>query len=566
MRATADKTWYIPDPVPTEISEALKEYPYFLRQVLYNRGICDLQAAEDYLSAKTDSNDPNLLKDMDLTIQRLSTAIDQGEYIAVYGDYDVDGVTATALMVQVLQKLGARVREYIPNRFDEGYGVNNEAIASLAADGVKLIITVDCGIRSPNEVEYAKTLGVDMIITDHHFPREKTPDAVAVICHKQLGDLYPDKNLAGVGLAYKVAQALIAARGDSGLVVEDWLDLVAVGTVADVVPLTGENRKLVKIGLALLRMGRRPGLLSLANVAGLDISRLNATDIGFGIGPRLNAAGRLDSALKAFSLLMAEDVETAAILSQELDDQNRERQQITQQIQLEAENFIESEPEENRQFLLFSVGEFNPGVVGLAAAKLSEMYYRPAIVGHSESGFIRASCRSIPEFHITRALDECADLLVKHGGHAMAAGFTVAEENLDELIAKLRSIAARELGEKDLKPVLRADVVLPLSNLKPTYFKDLDRLQPTGEGNPEVVFVSRKLKVLYRKTVGKDNTHLKLTVTDGTITYNGIAFRQGHWAKALPEFIDIMYTFEINRYNGNEYLQLNIKDIKLSSI
>lgn len=560
MPPELSKRWIIPDPVPDQVDEALAMYSPLMRQMLYNRGYSDAVAAMRFLEGRVERSDPFALKDMDPAVGRLLWAVEHGERVAVYGDYDVDGVTATALMVDVLRALGGQVEAYIPNRFDEGYGLNNDALDVLAAQGVQVALTVDCGIRSLREAEHAKTLGMDLIISDHHHPRDGLPEAYAVVCPKQDGDEYPDKNLAGVGLAYKIAQALFQRRPVESFIAADWLDLVALGTIADIVPLVGENRMLVKAGLAQMRLGRRQGLLSLVQAAGLHLAGLNAGDISFGLAPRLNASGRLESALASYELLTTRDLMAAGFLSQKLDDQNRERQKLTQEMQAEAERQIQGAPFKSMLFAFDP--QFNPGVVGLVAAKLTESYYRPAIVGTVGEDFTRASCRSIQEFHITRALDECADLMEHHGGHALAAGFTIRTDRLGELMERLTSIAQRELAELDLRPAMRADLEIPLRNLRPEFIADLEQLQPTGAGNPEAVFVSRGLKVVRSKPVGLDGKHLKLAVSDGRITYDAIAFRQGHWWEKMPERIDILYQFEKNVYNGRESLQLNVRDLK----
>lgn len=562
MQIPAYRRWQIAPALPAEANIALVEYPYPIRQILYNRGCLDADSAERYLRAQPVTYDPFQMIGMEDAVARILSAISMGEEIVVYGDYDVDGVTATALLVQVLQQMGGKARAYIPNRFDEGYGLNNEALDVLAQEQVRLVITVDCGIRSPVEAEHARSCGMDMIITDHHHPKDEIPNAWAVICPRQEGDPYPDKNLAGVGLAFKLAQALLLRHPVEGVSAEDWLDLVALGTVADLVPLVGENRGLVRAGLRILRMGRRQGVLSLAQAAGLNPERLTAGDISFGLAPRLNAAGRLESALAAFAMLMSTDPMEAGPLAQKLDDQNRQRQKITQEIQQAAELMA---AEEVSPHLIFAVHpEFNSGVVGLAASRLVEAYYRPAIVGQIGEETTRASCRSIPIFHITKALDECADLLVRHGGHAMAAGFTVSNHQLEELRVRLQAIAERELADQELVPSLRADIELPLSEIRPSLLPYLDQLQPTGTNNPEAVFVARNLWVTNSRTVGAEKKHLKLTVTDGSITYDAIAFRQGHWQDQMPESVDLMFTFEKNNFQGREYLQLNVKDIQPS--
>ena len=553
-----NKRWQIMPLITPEAEDSLQEYPPILRQILFNRGYATQEIANQYLEAKmppgTDAS--NLLGVPEAT-ERIQYAIKTQERIAVYGDYDADGVTATALLVSALSTMGADVIGYIPNRFDEGYGLNNEALDNLRSDGTRLVITVDCGIRSPQETKHAQDIGLDMIISDHHHPDNELPQAVAVINPKQPQDTYPEKELAGVGLAYKLISALMGNSSDA----ESYLDLVALGTVADLAPLVGENRALVRKGLEVLRKPHRQGVMALIGVSGLKPNKIKASDIGFVLGPRLNAAGRLESALAALDLLTSSDVYQAAELAQQLDNQNRERQQITSQIQKQAEQLVLIDDPD--ALLLFAAHpDFNPGVVGLAASRLTELYYRPAIVAYRGEVLTRASCRSIKEFHITQALDQCADLLERHGGHAAAAGFTVKNENLPALINRLKVIANQELSQLDLRPTLTADVEIPLSDLKPEILDYLEWLQPTGYGNPQAHFVSRNLKVTRSRTVGKDNNHLKFTVTDGRITYDAIAFRQGHWEGLLPSRIDLLYIFETNEYFDRISLQLNVRDIK----
>ena len=485
MNHNSDKHWYVAPKISPEIADELSVYSMVMRQLLFNRGITDEAMATAFLTSEGPMFDPFRMIGMDIAVKRLLRAIDGGEKIVVYGDYDVDGVTATVLMVQALRAMGGVACEYIPNRFEEGYGVNNDALDSLAADGVAVVLTVDCGIRSPQEAAHAFDLHLDLIISDHHEPSDTLPPAWAVICPKQPGDLYPDKNLSGVGLAFKIAEALYKTRPVAGVDISTWLDLVAVGTVADIVPLKGENRAMVKAGLKLLNRRQRQGFYSLISAAGIDGQRrLTARDIGFVIGPRLNAAGRMKSALASYQLLMAADEYVAGELAQKLDNQNRARQEKTTQMQQAAEVLAQAAEGEN---LLFAMNtEFNKGIVGLVAARLVETYYRPAIVGQQEEEFTRASCRSIPEFHITHALDECASLLVHHGGHAMAAGFTVRNSDLPELEQKIKEIAARELGQRDLKPILRADLEISLQDLRPEILTEQERLEPSGPDNPEV--------------------------------------------------------------------------------
>jgi single-stranded-DNA-specific exonuclease len=562
------KRWKTHHKIPKDIDRTLSDFSPLMRQLLYNRGFMDGEAAAAFIEGRvTFSTDPMLLKGMSAAVDRLHKAVTQGEQIAVYGDYDADGVTATALLVEFLAKLGVEARAYIPNRYDEGYGLNEDAMQQLAEEGTDLIITVDCGVRAVKEVALANQLGMDVVITDHHHPGKTLPPAAALIDPKQEGDPYPEKNLAGVGLAYKLAQAYLAVHPQNNADPSEWIDLVAIGTVADLMPLKGENRMLVRAGLEKIRRRPRQGIFSLAQVAGLDLTKCDASNIGFGLGPRLNAAGRLDSALSAFTLLTTRDVFEAGRLAQELEAQNSQRQDMTSQIREQAAERILSE---NPDAVLFFAAdpEFSEGVVGLAASRLVESYYRPSIIAHQGEEFTTASCRSIPEFHITRALDDCAELLVRHGGHAAAAGFTVRNEDRDELLARLMSIAEEQLGDLELLPELIIDREIQLDKLDPRYIpgilEDLHQLEPTGRGNPEPVFSSRNVEVRQARTVGRENKHLKLMLKAGLNTFDGIAFRQGYWAEDMPEVIDIAYRFEINEFQGRSTLQLNTKDIKES--
>jgi single-stranded-DNA-specific exonuclease len=560
-----NKRWVVAPPITSQADEALIKFPPILKQIVFNRGLATDAEARAFLKAEPNANtDPFQLTGMQATVDRIGFALQHDEPIAIYGDYDVDGVTATALLVQTLEAFGANVRRYIPNRFEEGYGLNKDALDSLKADGVRLVITVDCGIRSPDEALHAQTIGLDLIISDHHHPDgENIPPAFAVINPKKHGDPYPDKDLAGVGIAYKIAEALVSVQAPlNGFQLTDLLDLVALGTVADLAPLIGENRILVRRGLRQMRTTRRQGLHSLANVAKLQLGNVKAGNIGFMLGPRLNASGRLESALASFDLLTTRDFMLAGQLAQQLEVQNTRRQAITRQMQERAQEIATKEDPD--AFLLFAAHEeFNPGVVGLAASRLTEVYYRPSVVAAKNDEETRGSCRSIPEFHITDALDQCKDLLVRHGGHAAAAGFTVKNKNLPELVARLKQIAKDQLCKKDLRQTLSADMEVPLSELTYEVLEHLRYLEPTGYGNPEAVFVSRNVQVKAARTVGAEGKHLKLTLEDerGT-TVDSIGFRLGHLLPGLPPYVDLLYCFEANEYNGRKTLQLNLKDLK----
>lgn len=559
-----EKHWQISPRITPEAEKNLAGYPAFLRQVLFNRGFGTAEDSNRFLAAMpVDPIHHAKIKGLGAAVDRLAYAIAHGESIVVYGDYDCDGVTATALLCQCLLALGGHAHAYIPDRFEEGYGLNINALRQLKDEGAAVVVSVDCGIRSLKEAEEARRLGLDLIITDHHTPGPELPDAIAIINTKQDGDDYPEKQLAGVGTAFRLAHALEKKLRPGDDQSARFLDLVALGTVADMVPLTGENRWMVREGLARIRQPKRQGLFSLISVSGLKASNVRSGDIGFMLGPRLNAAGRLETAKRALLLLMTDSVFEAGKLAQDLDNQNRERQDLTISMTESAEEIVTTAGD---ALLLFALHpEYNPGVVGLVASRLTDKFYRPSIVGQRGEHTTRASCRSIPEFHITQALESCADLFDNFGGHAAAAGFTVRNERLPEVMDRLNAYAQEKLSGLTLRPTLIADSEIPLSELKSDLLNQIELMEPTGYGNPQVYLVTRGLQVRDARTVGQEGRHLKLTVTDGWITYDAIAFRQGHWAQAMPKAVDLLYRFEANEFNGRSRLQLNVRDLKASA-
>jgi single-stranded-DNA-specific exonuclease len=558
-----EKKWQVKPVIPENIATSLKDFSPLTRQVLFNRGIQTSDEAVEFLSAaRPKSNDPFLLHGMKEAVARIQQAIKNNQKIAIYGDYDVDGVTATVLLVECIHAIGGAAEAYIPNRFEEGYGVNRDALTELKRMGVDLVITVDCGARSPGEADHARSIGLDMIITDHHQPGDALPQVVALINPKQPGDVYPDKDLAGVGLAFKLAEALCTIYPD--LRVDTWLDLVALGTVADMATLCGENRYLVRRGLERIRGRYRQGIASLAGVAGLDLSGTTAINIGFILGPRLNAAGRLESALAAYRLLISQDVAEAGLLSQQLNMNNQKRREIMQLMQEDAARLaFERRPDPSVLFAYSA--DFNEGVVGLAASRLVDRYYRPAVIGSIKGEMTRFSCRSIPELHITQILDEIADLFERHGGHAAAAGLTIKTTRIPEFITRMEQVVERQIGGLELAPVLNVDMQVNLGELRPReYFELADRLEPTGFGNPEVVLCSSHVKCCRAAQIGKDKGTLKLTVMQGGVTYDAVAFQQGEKLSGLGDFVDLAFTLGLDTYMGPDRprVQLMVRDIK----
>jgi len=562
--------WTVARPAPTDFLARFPDISPIVVQVLYNRNIREPDQVRAFMAGEMSLYDPFRLKGMSTAVERIGQAIEDGERIAVYGDFDADGVTSTALLTQTLRALGASVAPYIPDRVDEGYGLNTDALSNLASRGASLIVTVDCGIRSGDEVTYGNHLGLDIVITDHHSVGPNFPPALAVINPKQPGCKYPFKGLAGVGVAFKLAQALLKSAplvtdNRTSLHEEHLLDLVALGTVADVVPLVDENRSLVQRGLVQLNTPRRKGIQALMDRAGVKPGYVNSTAIGFMLGPRINAAGRLHTAMLAYNLLMTRDPTRASSYADELHQLNQERQRLTLEATEHARAQVVDEAGNVPHLLLAASPDFKSGIVGLVASRLTEEFYRPSVVlerGEDES---RASCRSIPEFHITRALDECANLLIRHGGHAAAAGFAVRNENLPALQERLQAIARRELEESELIPKLEIDAELTLGPDLYSLYDQLDRLQPFGESNPAPTFVSQGLRVGRWQAIGSDGQHLKLAVSDGQSWWDAIAFHRGGEANELPDQIDLAYQLDMNEWNGQKRLQLVVQDWRPAS-
>ncbi len=564
-----DYRWIVEPPPPPSHLARFPQIPPLVVHILYNRGITSPEEVRAFLLGREQpSPSPFRLRDMHRAVTRLRRAIRRGEPIAVYGDFDVDGVTATAILLETIRALGGKVIPYIPNRVEEGYGLNKVALRHLARKGVKVVLTADCGIRSLEEAAYARRLGLDLIITDHHSIGPELPEAVAVVNPKREDCPYPFKELAGVGVAFKLAEALLLSNrhvplSDTPLTPEDFHDLVALGTVADMVPLLGENRALVLKGLKRLNEGSRPGVRALIRAAGLSPGKVNSTAISFILGPRLNAPGRLDSAMHSLKLLLSRDEREAAELARQLNDWNRRRQRLMNgALELARRKVYE---EFDRDFIIVVGDEsFAPGVVGLVASKLVEEFYRPVIVMELGPERSRGSARSIPEFNITAALDECAELLLRYGGHAAAAGLTLATSRLPEFRRRIAEIARRSLDGLELRPALVIDAEVSLAELNWGVYSLLARLEPFGYANPEPLFLSRRVRVLDRRLVGGDAEHLKLTLSDGSRAWDAIAFRMADKFSLLGDYVDVVFALKADEWGGEKKLQLHVKDIRAS--
>lgn len=565
------KEWKIAAAAPPELLTAFEGVPPAVAQVLINRGHADPAVALRWLAAddwraggfaRYAQKSP-----IEAAAERLRRAIRERELIIVYGDFDADGVSSTALLVQALRALGGEVKAYIPSRVDEGYGVNPDSLHMLKKHGAKVIVTVDCGIRSVEEAALASSLGLTMIVTDHHTVGEVLPRAEALINPKLTDASYTEPMLAGVAVAFRLAELLLDGA-NAPLAPEDLLDLVAIGTVADLAPLSSyENRALVKAGLNVLREAKRPGVRALLRESGIEPAAVNAGSIGFGLGPRINAAGRLAHAKQAYQLLITEDPGEAAWLAAELQSLNVERQRLTKEAQDLVRASMEADGQQDAPLIFAGHPEFREGIVGLVAGRLTEEFYRPSAVLHEGETESRASCRSIPGFHITDALDQCADLLVRHGGHAQAAGFTVLNERVPALRERLLSIASAQLEGQDLRPMLHIDRWLEPHELTRHLAEDLSLLEPAGQDNAQPLFASAGLRVTDVQPVGKDGQHLRVGLRDDAtgLTFGAIGFRMGGNGGYQPERgakVDVAYRLELNIWRDETRLQLRLEDLR----
>ena len=570
------KHWKIYPAAPEEFVRAVPEEHPLLLQVLYNRGLQTPADVRNFLLGEDAVlENPFRLCDMTPAVERLVRAIVQGETICVYGDFDADGVASTALLVSALQAAGGRVGPYIPDRVDEGYGLNMEALTNIAAKA-QVLVTVDCGIRSVAEVAHARRLGMDVIITDHHSIGPELPAALAVINPQREDCSNGFNRLAGVGVAYRLAQAVLrrlaetpGARLDpdeAHEIEQELLDYVALGTVADMMPLLGDNRSLVRRGLARLNQDPRAGLEALMLQADVRPGTIDAAAISFRLGPRINAAGRLAHAKLAYRLLRTQDPVEAYSLATELEALNTQRRTLTEQAQREAEPQLEAALAQDAPMFFIHSPNLPSGIVGLVAGKLSERYYRPAVVveeGPSES---RGSGRSIAEFDISQALDAVSGYLVRHGGHSRAAGFTVKTELLPRLESTLSEIADNVLGERSaLRPTLWIDAEVQLEEINWGAREQLARLEPTGNENPSPLLMTCNVRIRDMRTVGAGK-HLKLVLdTDPhSPVLDAVAFNQGEMAATLRvgSRVDLVFYLEINEWQGRQNLQLNIQDLR----
>ena len=549
-----------------------------LAQCLVNRGLNDPVAMEAFLEPRLKNlADPFLLPHMAAAVERLLRAHREGEPLVVYGDYDVDGVTSTTLMLEVLRRLGWSVEAYLPHRMDEGYGLTRDGAENcLKKYPVRLLLAVDCGSTAVETIAWLRERGVEVIVLDHHQVSNPAPVAIALV-NPQLALPGQDPavaapsartftELCSVGIAFKLAHALLKRGRETGLPgaaeldLKTLLDLVALGTIADLVPLTGENRIFVTAGLSRLSTTQRPGLVALKKVAG-TAEQVSAVDVGFQLGPRLNASGRMETAEESLRLLLAETLAAAQPLAEKLDARNRERQKIERGMADEVAGLVRSKFNPETDFVIVE-GQllWHIGVVGIVASRVLSEFYRPTIILGGDAGEWRGSGRSIAGFDLAAALRACDDLLIKHGGHAMAAGLTISPDKIDAFRQRLNDFARRQLKPEDLQPPLRLDAEVPLRDLTLDFIEELDQLKPTGQGNPALQFCARNLtqkKPLQR--MGADNKHIKMWVTDGTVTHEAVWWNAGTSRVPTGRF-DLAFSPSINEYNDRKTVQLKVLD------
>jgi single-stranded-DNA-specific exonuclease len=554
-----------------------------IARLLVIRGIADHETARDFLSCDlTSLADPRIFRDMDRAVALIRAAIERKQRIVVYGDYDVDGVTASALLFLVLRSLGADVRSYIPDRMSEGYGLHTDALRMLKQEGAHLVITVDCGITSTREAVVAREIGIDLIITDHHeFCRDASseeknavpalPDASAVLHPRLLREDVPEIDqervgvLAGVGVAFKLAQALLEAKADDPRTVA-LIDLVTLGTIADVGRMTGENRVLVKHGLVRLSADRdrRPGVDALVRISGLEGKKITTGSVGFSLAPRINASGRLERADMAFRLLTTDSAADADELARALDDVNRERQGVEEVIREEARSACRKADSAKTGAFILASENWHPGVIGIVASRIADEFYRPTALISLQQGTGKGSARSVPGFDLYAALAACSDLLIGFGGHMFAAGFSIAPENVPLFREKLNAIALVHAGDEGFVRKMRVDAAVSFENLTPDLVRSIEQLAPFGQGNPEPRLGIRGIQVASTRVVG--NNHLKLQVRNGSgTTLGAIAFNKGTaYGSSVREGARIaaVFTPRINSWNGSEAVELDVRDLR----
>ena len=555
--------WNLAPPVTFVPGEDSGGYSPLLIQLLRNRGVTRKEEYAAFLSSDRDLlGDPYLFDGMKEAVDRIHRAVKNGETAAIYGDFDADGITATATLVQGLGLLGLKALPYIPHRETEGHGLTVPMLKNLQEQGVSLVITVDCGVTDVAEVKQANEMGLDIIITDHHSPLEVVPEAVAVVNPKMPGSKYPYNNLAGVGVAFKVLQALFQGTGREDELLK-LTDMVAIGTIADMSSPLGENRYLIKEGIKHINNHTRLGITELIKQTRLEGSEIDADKVGWVIAPCINAAGRLADGLIGYKLMVTEDVKEARELALSLTSKNEERQQLTAATLSRAKEHVMGL---GLQPLIFTADrEYPMGIAGLVAGRLTEEFYRPSIVIHIAEEVSHASCRSIAEFDIIAALNKFSHYFSRYGGHAAAAGFTMETEKLTKLEQELSFYAAEKLTGVELRPHLNIDAEVKLNQMGGDTYAITQKLAPFGISNPVPIFMSKGVELIDRRTMGNGGEHLRMKLRQNGTVFDAVAFRFANHIKEFAAHIDVVYNLEIDTWNGRNQLRLNILDFKRSA-
>ena len=559
------KKWEIYNSDEQKVKEICEKYNLneILGKIIVNRKVINDEEVRIFITpTRDDFHDPFLFKDMDIAVNRIIKAINNQENILIYGDYDADGITSTTVLKKYLQERGGLVNTYIPNRLDEGYGLNKEAIKKIKEMGTDLIITVDCGISGIEEVEYAKELGLEVIVTDHHEVGDILPNALAVIDAKRKDNTYPFNMLAGVGVVFKVIQAISIKLNLKAEEYLKYLDLVCVGTISDIVPLEGENRTIAKLGLMLIRVTKNLGLRELIKSSGYK--EIDSNTISFGVAPRINACGRMGHEDEALNLFLAETKEEAIKITKKLNDYNVLRQTTEKAIYEDAISKIEEENIENKNSIVVGGYNWHHGVIGIVSSKVTEKYYKPSILLCFEDDLAKGSGRSIQGFDLHDALTKCGYLLDKYGGHAMAVGLTLKKEHFEEFKARFEEVA-KKANIKEMIPNLYIDEEVKLKDINMDLVKSLSILEPFGEANKVPLFLIRNLKIDSIRALS-EGRHLKLSLRDESMVINAIGFDIGSLAEEykIGDKIDVVGTLEINSFNGFSSVQINIKDLRKS--
>ena len=560
-----NKKWEIYQTNEEKVEKLQEKYKLnrLLSTLLTNRGITEEAEITKFLNPKrSDFYDPFGMPDMEKAAERILKAIKDKEQIIIYGDYDVDGITSVTVLKSFLEERGIQVNVYIPNRLNEGYGLNKTAMEEIAKQGNKLMITVDCGITAVDEVEYAKTFGIETIITDHHEPAEELPKAIAVVDAKRKDNKYECRNLAGVGVVFKLIQALSIKLGLDPKEYLKYLDIVCVGTISDIVPLTDENRVIVKLGLKLVEQTKNLGLKEILQSCGY--SKINSTTISFGVAPRINACGRMGHQEEALNLLLSKEENEVKELTQKINEYNKTRQEIEKNIYNEAVEQIEKEGLDTQNTIVVSGKGWHHGVIGIVSSKITELYFKPSILLCEEDGECKGSGRSIPGFDLHEALMECNDTIDKFGGHAMAVGINIKKEKVEEFKEEFEKIAKEKEVDKII-PILNLDAEIKLDDVNKEMLDSLKELEPFGEDNKMPIFAFRNLKIDSIRSLS-DGKHLRLSVKDNKNIINAIGFNMGTLVDTyrIGDRVDIAGNLEINSFNGVDSIQINIKDIMKS--